>query len=257
MQQRSGAAWRIGLERCKILKMVHKGKLSRSGPIRQQAADALEEMILAGHYLAGQKIPQARLAREFGLSQGSVREALQELEARGLIIKAGRTWRVVRLSEDDVSNIYQVRAVLEPLACKLAAQVWDQRLRVRLEELLAVMQHAAEDRDYRRHSQADMKFHQAIWAHQPNRYLEKLLSQLCMPLFAYDLVQRAARAYLNFERSLRQHSFIIDVLQCRDGERAGRIIGRLIQRFYRQDVEDFRNLESMHAPSEFRNSSEC
>ena len=65
---------------------------------------------------------------------------------------------------------------------------------------------------------------------------------LCMPLFAFDLVERASTAYMDFDRSLRQHRLIVDVLRLRDGDRAERVIRRLMVRFHRQDIADFRNL---------------
>jgi DNA-binding GntR family transcriptional regulator len=219
----------------------------RSKPIRQRAANLVQEAVLRGHLQPGDEISQLTLARELGLSQASLREALQELEHRGLLEKRGRTWLITRLSEDDLSELYQVRALLEPLACRLAACGFTQRLGEQLDQCLARMTEAARAVDYPEHSRSDIEFHQLIWKSQPNRLLEKHLNLLCLPLFAYDLVKRKELVNLDFERSLRQHRLIVDLLRTRDGERTERIVRRLMQTFHRHDVEDFRRIEVQYA----------
>ncbi len=52
---------------------------------REQIKDVLLERILNGAYEPGERIVETRVAREFGVSQGPVREALRQLEAQRLI----------------------------------------------------------------------------------------------------------------------------------------------------------------------------
>lgn len=224
--------------------LLHKQRgAERFKPIRQRAANQVQEAILRGHYQPGDEISQLALARELGLSQASIREALQELEHRGLLQKQRRTWLITRLTETDLSHLYQVRALLEPLACRLAAFEFSQETGARLEQCLARMTEAAKAGHYAEHSRADIEFHQLIWKNQPNRLLEKHLNMLCLPLFAFDLLKRTRLVCLDFERSLRQHRLIVGLLRARDGERAERVVRRLMQRFHRQDIEDFRRIE--------------
>jgi DNA-binding GntR family transcriptional regulator len=221
--------------------------IERRRSARLDGADAVEEAILSGRLLPGQEIPQLELARRLKLSQSAVREALQELEHRGLVVRDGRTRRVIKFTEDELGSIYQVRIALEPLACRLAAPLWSGEADRQLEDCLTRMAQHAGARDYRAHARADMEFHRVIWRTQPNRILERHLEILCMPLWAYDLVERAPSAYLNFERSLRQHRMIVAALRTRDGARAERIVRRIIERFHRQDIEDFRAVDAAHA----------
>jgi DNA-binding GntR family transcriptional regulator len=98
-----------------------------------------------------------------------------------------------------------------------------------------------------------LRFHQYVWSAQPNRILEKQLNSLCLPLFAYDLIERCHCAHLDFDRSARQHRMMIEVLSSRDGVRAEKLVRRLIRRFHRQDEQDFHasqqadKMESLHA----------
>jgi DNA-binding GntR family transcriptional regulator len=221
----------------------------RTKPIRQRAANLVQEAILRGHLQPGDEISQLALARELGLSQASLREALQELEHRGLLRKRGRTWLITRLSEDELCDLYQIRVVLEPLACGLAACSFTQQLGAQLDECLQRMTTAATALDYPEHSRADIEFHQLIWKSQPNRLLEKHLNLLCLPLFAYDLVKRTELVVLDFERSLRQHHLIVNLLRTRDSLRTERLVRRLMRTFHRHDIADFRRIEAQYAGS--------
>jgi DNA-binding GntR family transcriptional regulator len=227
--------------------LTEQAKAERHKPIRQRAANLVQEAILRGHLQPGDEISQLALAKDLGLSQASVREALQELEHRGLLEKRGRTWLITRLSEDDLGELYQIRALLEPLACRLAASHFNQGAGEQLDECLSRMTRASRGGDYPEHSRADMEFHQLIWRIQPNRLLEKHLNILCLPLFAYDLVKRTELDCMDFERSLRQHRLVVEVLRTHDGEKTEKVVRRLIQRFHRQDMIDFRRIETQRA----------
>jgi DNA-binding GntR family transcriptional regulator len=77
--------------------------------------------------------------------------------------------------------------------------------------------------------------------------LEKHLNILCLPLFAYDLVERSEITCMDFGRSLRRHRMIVDVLRSRDGDRAERVVRRLIRRFHRQDLADIERIHQQTA----------
>jgi DNA-binding GntR family transcriptional regulator len=61
---------------------------------------------------------------KFGVAQASIREAINTLANNGFVTKeSGRSARVVNLSEEDVVQLYEVRAGLEGMAGYLAASV--------------------------------------------------------------------------------------------------------------------------------------
>jgi DNA-binding GntR family transcriptional regulator len=62
-----------------------KTMLFQHDSIRDQVRRTLTERILAGHYKPGDRLVETQIARELGTSQGSVREALRELEASRLV----------------------------------------------------------------------------------------------------------------------------------------------------------------------------
>src|SRR5262245_420613 len=103
-----------------------KMKKISSPLVRESTSARLRTLILQriidGQYPPGHRLKELQLAREFNTSQAPVREALRELEATGAIeSEPHRGSRVRTVSERELGEAYQVRAVLEQLAGELAA----------------------------------------------------------------------------------------------------------------------------------------
>ena len=88
-----------------------------------QVADHLREQILAGTLAPGDRIVEADLAAEFGVSRHTLRSALQTLTAEGLLVQNQfRSTHVAQPTARDVYEIYTLRNALEAMACRLAAE---------------------------------------------------------------------------------------------------------------------------------------
>jgi|tagenome__1003787_1003787.scaffolds.fasta_scaffold20491372_2 DNA-binding GntR family transcriptional regulator len=86
------------------------------------AAGELRRRILDGTYAAGLPLRQDALAEEFGVSRIPVREALLQLEAEGLVrILPHRGAVVSALSTEEVEEIFELRALLEPRLLRRSA----------------------------------------------------------------------------------------------------------------------------------------
>lgn len=91
-----------------------------AAPVRTQVADMLRNAITTGRFEPGRRLIEKDLCEMLGVSRPSVREALRELEAEGLIRTVPNRGPVVaRLEIADAIGIYQIRGVLEALAAKL------------------------------------------------------------------------------------------------------------------------------------------
>jgi DNA-binding GntR family transcriptional regulator len=85
--------------------------------------DQLQHAILEGVLQPGERLRAEALAQRFGTSRTPVREALLQLEAQGLVEVEPNRGAVVRsFDRDDLRDLYEVRALLEPKAAALAAQ---------------------------------------------------------------------------------------------------------------------------------------
>jgi len=88
--------------------------------IREKTYCLLKKQILTGQFQPGQKLTEESLAKKFGVSRTPVRDALHKLELEGLVKVAGaRGFCVPEDSEEDMSELFEIRAVLEghALAC--------------------------------------------------------------------------------------------------------------------------------------------
>ena len=84
----------------------------------QSETDKLREAILSGAFSPGQKLVEKDLWQSLGISRTVVREALQHLQAEGLInIIPYKGPVVATLTLQDANELYEVRASLESLAC--------------------------------------------------------------------------------------------------------------------------------------------
>lgn len=85
-------------------------------------ADELRRRILAGEFPAGTQLRQDALAAEFGMSRIPIREALLQLEAEGLVtILPHRGAIVTELSADEVAELFELRALIEPSLLRRSA----------------------------------------------------------------------------------------------------------------------------------------
>ena len=84
--------------------------------------DLLEEAILEGELKPGERLRAEALAQRFGTSRTPIREALLQLEAHGLVeVEPNRGAVVKAFDRDDLRDLYEVRALIEPAAAARAA----------------------------------------------------------------------------------------------------------------------------------------
>src|SRR4051794_32152411 len=85
------------------------------GSLREQLAGRLQHDVLIGVFQPGQRIIERELISRFGVSSIPVREALQELESRGLLVRRpNRGYSVVQLTREEALRVCEFRRVLEP-----------------------------------------------------------------------------------------------------------------------------------------------
>jgi len=184
------------------------------GLLKENVAQRLREEILAARIAPGEKIVEGKWAREYGVAQISVREALNILAAQGFVTKGhGRSARVLKLERADIIHIYQVRGVLEGLAARLIAE---DKLPVNdLELAFEEIRHAVGTGDLRQAIGSVQRFHMLMLEKPRNLVLREHGRRLLVPLYAFTLMKALVKKLDTspWGRQLRLHRLIIDVLQ--------------------------------------------
>jgi DNA-binding GntR family transcriptional regulator len=139
--------------------------------LREQVKEVLLERILRGELQPGDRLVETRIAQELGTSQAPVREALRDLELANLVeSEPFRGSRVRGVSDEDLLQIFPVRAALEELAAKEAARRAAGDVS-EIEAELTAMRAAANRGDTRTQLACDIAFHRAVVEAAGNRVL--------------------------------------------------------------------------------------
>jgi DNA-binding GntR family transcriptional regulator len=186
--------------------------------LRERIKDVMLQRIVAGVYEPGSRLVETRIAQELGVSQASVREALRDLEHIGCVIyEPYRGCSVRSFSIDELLEAFPVRAALEALAARLAAEQMSPGELRELRRLYDAMMAAARDNDVHAQSQADAAFHAAIARGARNATLERQWSFLEPYSRTFVTVSQPGTDLIAVAE---QHLPVLDALKARDGERA-------------------------------------
>lgn len=203
-----------------------KGLLSLSDTLHS----ALQEAIVTGELLPGEKLREAELAMRFGTSRGPIRDALRRLEAQRLVTTTPNAGaRVVSLSVHQLIELYQVREALEGMTCRLASQNMTDEQIDELGQLLATHEKEIERKEGREYfrQHGDLDFHYRIAAGCGNQLLTQAVCidhyQL-MRLYRTKFSANSGRP----QRALLEHQRIFAAIAERDGELAEILMRRHI-----------------------------
>ncbi|MGI8743619.1 MAG: GntR family transcriptional regulator [Bryobacteraceae bacterium] len=190
-------------------------------PVREQIKRVLLSRIVDNTYQPGDRLIELQIAREMNASQGSVREALRELETLRLVeSKPYRGTRVRGVNAGEMRQAYQVRAVLEDLAARISAPAFKENVRPLQAEVNA-LRAAAKARDLDAYAFHNLKFHRLIVEASGNAILLRVWESL-------DFEARArinlARSSVDMRAAAEVHQPIVDALGRGDGKLAGRLL---------------------------------
>jgi len=209
-----------------------RGAAQRAGPrpraisrssLAQQVTDHLRQRIYDRALPAGQKLDEAALAAELGVSRTPIREALRLLAAQGLVeMRSRRGCFVAALTVQDQQDIFPIMARLEGwVAHQVATSSPDADL-ARLEVLHDALERHAATGNTDRYWEANYVFHIALQELAGNRWLQHLLGDLRRKL---NLARhRSLKLPGRLAGSLAEHRALMAALRARDGQRAEAIM---------------------------------
>lgn len=144
----------------------------------EQIAQALRSMIAEGRLVQGDRLPEVPMSQALKVSRNTLRDAIRELAAEGLVdLELHRGAMVRVLSVDDVAEIYGVRRFLE-LAALEAVPDAPAAARERVQETLRACREMVADQDYGGFVEHELAFHAALVAHLGNSRFDHFFGQV-------------------------------------------------------------------------------
>lgn len=156
--------------------MTTNKDFSNSFSLTDEIADVVRERILKGEYEIGEKIKENQIATELRVSRTPIREAFKLLENEGLIdYIPNRGCFAKGFTQQDVDDIYAVRAALEELAIKWAVERITPEEIAALEEECDLMEFYTKKKDKKKVLELNSSFHEIIYASARSRFLAQVL----------------------------------------------------------------------------------
>ncbi|MGA4688701.1 GntR family transcriptional regulator [Rhodococcus sp. AB351] len=165
----------------------------RSGTTVDDLCKALQDRIISGEYPPGQRMSQEQLAAEFNVSRTPLREALQRLEADGLLVAhANRGMHVAPIVNSDTEQHYALRLLVEPPTVAAIIDTLTQ------DDIAAMRAALADMNDNRGHSRrfqiAHQRFHDVALVRYPPSFRDLTRS-------LHTMIHRHQSVYLSHQRT--------------------------------------------------------
>ena len=202
--------------------------LAATPTLVQQVQDAILAEIASGKLQPGARVIQEQLAAELGVSRQPVQQALVVLRNLGVLHDApGRGLQVAPLDLEHVRHMYDVRAVIEGLAFRKAAERNPQLAKARGPALIRAGRKAVAAGSVADMVAADMAFHDFIYAMSENPLVSPAMET------HWTNTQRVMGEVLMRDEKPRdiwdQHEALLEAVIAGDGARAERLARRHIE----------------------------
>ena len=218
-----------------------KSQIRRPVRLGDEVYGLLYAQLMGRTIKPGSRISIDNLARELGVSQTPIREALSRLEAEGLVVKTHLIgYRASeQLDRERLDQLYTLRLLLEPYAARHAAMRMTKAQRLSLDELAAQMDAARAD--YDAFARLDEAFHDLIAQAGGNELIQETLARLHIHVHLFRLFRPAQAT----SGAMEEHAEILTGLHAGDGDAAETAMHRHIERSHKRFRSGF---EFDHAP---------
>ena len=193
-------------------------------PLRDVVFNTLRKAILRGELKPGELLMEIQLANKLGVSRTPIREAIRKLELEGLVLMIPRKGaEVAQITEKNMQDVLEVRKALEELSVQLACE------RITPEQV-EEMKMAAEDfrkvlksGDVTKIAEADVKFHDIIFAATNNQRLITLLNNLREQMYRFRVEYLKQKEC--YPQLLEEHDKLIALISGGEVEEACELMG--------------------------------
>ena len=204
-----------------VLSSPWYGDLQRVYAMRQAFSlkQAIEDAVIAGEFVPGDRLDEASLAERFGVSRTPIREALLQLGAEGFIDVRPRRGAIVSVpTPTRLFEMFETMAEIESACGRLAARRLTPDHEAAIEAAHRGCEIPAREGDSERYYEVNRQFHEAIYRASRNEFLADQALALHKRLSAYRRIQLRARNRLL--QSLQEHAGILEAIRAGDEQLA-------------------------------------
>jgi DNA-binding GntR family transcriptional regulator len=208
------------------------------GAVVTNVYQALRIPIVDGQIPPGERINIDAIARQLGVSQTPVREALQRLESDDLLVYTpGRGYRTTPMLDlDGLRSVFEVRLLIEPWAARVAATDRLSNPSAALEEELSAFEQVARGENVRQELLGhDTRFHALVLAATANDMLQSAYAQTHCHLHVFRLYSVDADGAITIE----EHRRIADAIRRCQPDEAEQAMIRHIRNSYGRSAQAF------------------
>lgn len=209
-------------------------------PLTDIVYGKLKSSIIVGNFAPGERISERKLSELMGISTTTIKRALNRLSVEGLVeIMPRKGTYISRFYLSSIEEIGIIRAALEGVAVKLAAEKVTEDELAKLRRQISLMETYTENGDVDRLVEANSGFHRMIREIARNLYM----SQLINIVHSFDITVRK-RALVDPEearRGINEHKAIFQAIADRNGVFAEELIKEHILRTSRFVVKEMKD----------------
>jgi DNA-binding GntR family transcriptional regulator len=174
---------------------------------------ALKRQIMLGELEAGQVLTELDLASRFSCSQGTVREALLQLQEEGLVQRKGyRGTQVSECTTDEAVEMFHIRQAIETRGIRRTMRHPSRSLLPDLHALMQRMEEAAEGEDELELAALDRDFHRRLFADAGLAALDPILHRCLVHNHRYKISRSLGPRDLR-QTALRHEAIIAAIAQ--------------------------------------------
>ena len=199
----------------------------------------VKEMILKKQLKPGEQIIQEELAKKLGTSRTPLRKALSQLAKEHLVKVMPRGGTYVReFSKEELITIFEMREVLEGLACRKAALVVSKNRLDFFKDLYKRAMKSADKGDWTAYKKADEKFHSFLIETSRIDLLREIVKSF--HILSNSYTQGLIRLP---QETFREHMAIIEALKDHDPDLSEKLMREHTRKSIRVLREEFRTLQ--------------
>jgi DNA-binding GntR family transcriptional regulator len=228
---------------------------ARHRQLRQLVVDRVRADILEGKLASGTWVRQERIAKELGVSQMPVREALRELAAEGLVEHAPyRGVRVACLTAEDAEDLFAARAAVEALAAHAAAERITPEEIAELKRLNREMKQRLAPKHLAKYRELNRRFHTVLYTASRRPFLIRTLHQF-WSAFPTMLLTRFEETAIHpipgrDAEDLAEHLSIVEALERHDPKATVQAVRVHLEKTSRRLMATLKSHEPRTVPSE-------